>query len=180
MCLIIPSDDFKMHYLIFMEPKPNMLLEGNFTKLIYSDDKMIMNGLFLDFPIEEQKMNKHLQNYSNYMYHLSNNSINSNNYYNKNMLYFDIVENTETLHILCEIETKLLDYYSEYNSVYKRPVYILKKQLINGKIKYYREQPLQQTDSTNRRFYIKISGIWETKEEIGITYKINEYISENV
>lgn len=176
MYLIIPIKQFKLQYLLFTKPKKNILLDGIFTKLIYSDDKMAMNGLFLNFPIDGNlSENSKIQQFSD-------------NYYSKNLLCFDIENNIEVINMICDIEKQLLNYYLEYNSLKKNPVYILKKQLVNGKIKYYKEQYFQKSkpdDTTTipyikndkkHGFYIKISGIWETNDEIGIIYKINEYV----
>ena len=163
MYLIIPIKQFKLQYLLFTEPKKNILLDGIFTKLIYSDDKMAMNGLFLNFPIEEHLSEKKIQNYYD-------------NYYSKNVFFFDIEKNIEVINMICEIEKQILNYYLEYNFLKKNPVHILKKQLVNGKIKYYKEHFHNIADNKQRGFYIKISGVWETNDEIGIIYKINEYV----
>jgi hypothetical protein len=64
------------------------------------------------------------------------------------------------------IEKSCLSYYSSfYNIRNKTPVFHLLQQLNNGTIKYYKENHGSQ-------FYIKISGIWDTEIEYGITYKI--------
>ena len=159
MYLIIPIQNFKIQHIFFTEPKQNILLDGIFTKLIYSDNKMAMNGLFLNFPIEELLFEKKTLNYSDN--------------YSKNILFFDIEKNIENISTICEIEKQLLNYYLEYNFLKKTPTYSLKKQLVNGKIKYYKEHYAQHVKK--HEFYIKISGIWETNHEIGIIYKINEY-----
>jgi hypothetical protein len=65
------------------------------------------------------------------------------------------------------IEKQLIQYYISFYKVQKTPVYTLKTQLQNGSIKYYK-------NSVGGLLYIKISGIWENPNEVGITFKIIE------
>jgi hypothetical protein len=51
----------------------------------------------------------------------------------------------------------------------KTPNYSLKQQIQNGSIKYYKDHMTK-----GNLYYIKLSGIWETHNEIGITYKMIE------
>jgi hypothetical protein len=47
----------------------------------------------------------------------------------------------------------------------------LSKQLYSGMIKIY-NMFRENRESKNTQYVIKISGIWETNNDIGITYKI--------
>jgi len=58
-----------------------------------------------------------------------------------------------------------------YGITKKTTVFNLKTQLQNGYIKYY----VEYYGSNKGSYYIKISGVWESQSEIGITYKIIEY-----
>ena len=50
---------------------------------------------------------------------------------------------------------------------------VLSKQLHSGFFKLYREQHNDKKGG-NVKYVLKISGIWETKNEIGITFKLLE------
>ena len=50
---------------------------------------------------------------------------------------------------------------------------VLKKQLQSGFFKLYKEQN-NDKKSVTVKHVLKISGIWETKNEIGITFKLLE------
>ena len=58
----------------------------------------------------------------------------------------------------------------------KKNNFILTKQLYSGNLKLYKEFNDSKITNNEKKisFIIKISGIWESNEEIGITYKIME------
>lgn len=134
----------------FSDPKGNNLLEGDFTKIIYSDENITLNGLYINFPII---MKPH------------NNQDRSSSI----LSYFSIesVQNRDTMNQLFMLEKSLLDLYSEDRQIQKNPQYSLKMQLNTGTVRVYREN-----NAIDARYVLKISGIWETHYKIGITYKI--------
>jgi hypothetical protein len=69
------------------------------------------------------------------------------------------------LHTMKAIESVCLSYYADYFSISKKPIYHLFQQLMSRNIKYYRV-------NNGSQLYLKISGIWDTEIEYGITYKI--------
>lgn len=144
--------------LYFLEKKSNMIMDGFFTKITYSNEYMTMNGLYFDLPIKNPNINK----------------IHTNLY----LLQIDN-ENKPIMQILCEIEKQLLLYYYHYYNIHGKSFsYNLKSQLQNGFIKIYKETNdcfISKKSINPSFFYIKISGIWESQTEIGITFKIIEY-----
>ena len=58
----------------------------------------------------------------------------------------------------------------DYNRVKKKCDHILMNQLVTNQIRVYRNHDRK----SNNKYVIKISGIWETRDKIGITYKILE------
>lgn len=144
--------------LYFLENKSNMIMEGFFTKITYSNEYMTMNGLYFDLPIKNPNINK----------------VHTNLY----LLQIDN-ENKPIMQTLCEIEKQLLFYYYHYYNIHGKSFsYTLKSQLQNGFIKIYKEPNdcfISKKSMNPSFFYIKISGIWESQTEIGITFKIIEY-----
>jgi hypothetical protein len=56
-----------------------------------------------------------------------------------------------------------------------KPSYLLSKQLYSGKIKVYKEiNNGENYEGKNKYYVIKLSGIWESNEEVGLTYKLIE------
>jgi hypothetical protein len=157
MLLLLSNSNFHIQNIYFLEKKINMIMEGFFTKLIFTTPFMTMNGLFFQFPIQPTVINHFLQ--------------------------FDTMSHKDIIYRLSLIEKQLIQYYFMFYGINKTPVYTLKNQLQKGSVKYYRDicsTPYisAQGESTEVRktdFYIKISGIWENQYEAGITFKIIEY-----
>lgn len=155
MNILLYLNDFDISNIYFLDKKTNMIMDGVFTKIIYSNNYMSMNGIYMDFPIK--------------------NIINKNN--SKNIIQLDIIHNKDIIKKMIEIEKEILDYYVQYFSLScekqnKLIMYNLKNQIHNGTIKYYKEHEHYQKPTS---FYIKFSGIWENQNEIGITFKLIEY-----
>jgi hypothetical protein len=138
----------------FRDVKKNMLMEGNFTKLIYVHEWMTLIGVVIMIPV-------HIQNIENIM--------------GKKYIYYDC----EVLDSLFDIEKEILDVYQKmFHCSYKTQIYKLQAQI--GK-KRYLSFPLNSVwstgckdwrENTEQVFCIKIIGVWETVSEIGLTYKI--------
>jgi hypothetical protein len=161
MNILLYSNDFDISNIYFLDKKTNMIMDGVFTKIIYSNNCISMNGLYIDVPIK--------------------NIINKNN--SKNIIQLDVISNKEIIQKMIDIEKQLLHYYLQYFSLSyekrettiqnKTIIYNLKNQIQNGSIKYYKEYEYYSQKPCS--FYIKFSGIWENQSEIGITFKLIEY-----
>lgn len=144
--LLLSQNDFTLQCIHFLEKKINMIMDGFFTKICFSDSCITMNGIYIDIPLQISF------------------SI------TKNILHFDYTTNKDIIHKLSNIEKQLIQYYIFFYGISnKTPTYSLKTNLQSGSIKYYKDS------NESSGYYIKISGIWETRTEIGITYKIIEY-----
>ena len=144
MILLLQPSDFNIKNIYFLEKKMNMIMEGYFTKIIFTNPFMTMNGVFLQLPITKSNFSK-----SPYF------------------LQFDPICHKDIITQMCIIEKQLIQYYMSFYKVQKNPVYSLKNQLQNGSVKYYK-------NFVGGLLYIKISGIWENLSEVGITFKIIE------
>jgi len=166
MNILLYINNFNLSQIYFLDKKTNIIMDGVFTKIIYSNNCMTMNGLYIDFPVKNIMTNK----------------INS-----KNILQLDTIINKDLFQKLIDIEKQILMYYITYFSPLqsefhtnekmntlqnKTIVYNLKNQLQSRSIKYYKEYDCY---SKSGLLYIKISGIWENQNEIGITFKLIEY-----
>lgn len=91
-------------------------------------------------------------------------------------------ENARVIEQLCQIETEIVDRYIANNCPSKTASYVLKNQLLNGSIKYHSEHfvvesPLHSKTHSicdaqeKEECILKISGIWETTTNVGITMK---------
>ena len=167
MNILLHVNDVILPQIYFLDKKTNIIMDGVFTKIVFSNHCISMNGLFIDFPIK---------------------NVMTNRIHSKNIIQLDMVNNKDLFQKLIEIEKQVLYYYVQYFSDLttdaqfsnekrcsiqnKTIIYNLKNQLQSGSIKYYKEH---DSYSKNGLYYIKISGIWENYSEIGITFKIIEY-----
>jgi hypothetical protein len=168
MNLLLHINNINLSQIYFLDKKTNIIMDGVFTKMVYSNNCMSMNGLYIDFPIK---------------------NIMTNRVHSKNILQLDTVTNRDFFQKMIDIERQLLNYYIQYFSPLqsefqtsekrnhiqnKNIVYTLKNQFQNGSIKYYKEYDCYSKPGSGS-LYIKISGIWENQNDIGITFKIIEY-----
>jgi hypothetical protein len=148
MFCLIKNTEFNIYNIHFLEKKINMMMDGFFTKIMFATSFMTMNGIFINIPFISVTTN-----YSNY-------------------LSIDTEKEKEYIYRFCIMEKQILQYYLMFYNIRKTPIYNLKSQLQKGYIKYYRDI---HGPSKDTGFYLKISGIWENHNEIGMTYKIIEY-----
>jgi hypothetical protein len=118
MNVIIDFNKFNINNIFFYDPiKNNIIDDSNFVRLIYSDQNLILNGLYLQINLDK----------------------------------------TQEIHNILEtIENEILNKYNvnieKVNRIKLQLVYI---------IKYIK----------NNKLILKISGIWENNNKIGLTYK---------
>jgi len=199
----------------FLDKRNNTIMEGDFTKLVYSDHCITLNGLYVHFPVhiasspnlftpvpllthslavqsrdkerdketERDKERKVLPPPPGLLYPVDL-SINSykKSYTHPNKLVVSFhpshPKNASIMQDILLFEKSLIDYYKQYMGCSKTPTYSLKNQLLAGYMKFYRDT-LTNTVSTvsspeNVNYVIKISGVWETRDTVGLTYKLLE------
>jgi len=161
MNIVIDFNNVNLINAFLLETKRNIIMCGNFTKIMYSNELLTMNGLYLTFPIDNSIMEK-----------ISN----------KKQIRFNphSLKNSQLVQEFSKIEFKLLEYYRFYKNCNCKFSNILSKQLNSGILKVQNEYNSQLTDYINQNSYfiLKISGIWETEEDIGLTFKVIE-VGEN-
>ena len=188
----------------FLDTKCNNIMDGEFTKIIFSDENVTLNGLYLMCPLYNSNKNNggggggggggygrtnSFGSSSVLSQEFTINSSHSTHFMNerrerlvdknKNILYIQPNNplNIPIIHQFILFEQKLLEYYKLYSFCTKNPVFLLQNQLLSGSVKIYRdftENTINENLSVNVRYVIKISGIWETADTFGITYKFLE------
>jgi hypothetical protein len=137
-------DQFNKDYIYICDPiKNNIMMDSNFIRILYSNELFTLNGIYL---------------YINF------NNMNIDKYYNKYKCIFDINTNIYLINKLKEIE---IDILTKINVTNKIPVYKIYDQLCTGNIKIFPDN----IDTMYHGFILKISGIWETDNNYGVTYK---------
>jgi hypothetical protein len=146
----------------FLEKKRNIIIDGYFTKLLYTTDLFTMNGFYFLFPIEiaslDKIMNKHIIKFSPYS-----------------------KANYQIIQDFAKLEYRIIEYYKQMNNCVKKISNTLSKQMYSGSMKIYRDynsdkKQVVNTSDGQTLCVLKISGVWETKEDIGITFKLFQVI----
>jgi hypothetical protein len=184
MNIILDTKNFDIENVQLLDKKNNIITEGNFIKIIYSNSHFTMSGVYLYFPIQ-------LNNIKN------------------NIGYFNYNENKNTIDKIIEIETSILNIYlgdklTEYKKMsiglhlkngtiklntmdfsktpdsYKTTVH-RHSEFANLLTKQNYQPRTHIIDTKKCEFIIKLSGIWENQNTVGITHKIYEkYTSDNL
>ena len=188
----VPLNSVNMQNIYFAEKKKNVIVDGDFIKIIYSTSGFEMNGLYILFGIETLK--------DTFSTAWTQTPVRSPQLTSKKIITFDPYSeiNFKLISRLCEIEREIIERYILNKCKSKYPSYILKTQLLCGTIKYHSEykevtsksyssqmnyHPLRENiypvyrmgirgnKNTTERLILKISGIWETNTNVGITMK---------
>jgi hypothetical protein len=143
-------DQYDEKYVYFCEPiKNNVMIEGNFIRSLYSTNILVLNGIYLLVLL---------------------NDITCEKYYTKYRCNFNVFNHKEIIDSLKIIEEGIL---KKCEISCKIPQFKIHEQLKNGNIKVFNDIGNKSTCS----FILKISGVWETLHNYGLTYKfikINE------
>jgi hypothetical protein len=157
MNLLQNIEQYNDQYIYFCDPiKNNIMNEGNFIRILYSTKNVTLNGIYL------------LNSFNDVVYE---------KYYNKYKCIFNINNNKELIEKIKMIEDDILKKIYITNKI---PQYKIYDQLKNGYIKIF--QNIQNFHNniqnnmniSNHNFILKISGIWETNINYGLTYKFTK------
>lgn len=138
--IIMTIPQYDGNCIFFCEPiKNNIMQDGEFIRLIYSNKNISLNGVCLKMPFQIQSVSK---------------------YYNKCKY---VIEMTSEIDKIKSIE---MDILQKMNTLGKRPQYNIYEHLLCGYVK-----TMGDCNTDSSMLVLKISGIWETDMECGITYK---------
>jgi len=153
MILIINASSLFIENIHFLETRKNMLMDGKFTKIVYSNDNIVLNGIYLSIPFKDFTYDK---SYSR-------------------ILLKNVKSNKDIINTICKYEAYIMKYYKHINACNKKAKYLLNEQLSSMSVKVYRDNyPNIQHININGEIALKISGIWEDDTSFGLTYKIME------
>ena len=120
----------------------NVIPNGRFIRILYSTPLCTINTILLSLNLTGVSFDKN---------------------YIKYKCCFNSNENNVTIQKITIIEKKIL---SKLN-INKKQVFNISDQLCSGNIKVFSDD----YNTCNKDIALKISGIWETEKEYGITYK---------
>jgi Zn-dependent M16 (insulinase) family peptidase len=144
MNIVKKIEQYDQKCVFFCEPiKNNVMNEGNFIRILYSNFNLTLNGIYLLITL---------------------NDITCEKYYSKYKCSFNPANHKELISKLKIIEEEIIE---KYNFADKIPQYKIYDQLINGNIKISNDIG----SKTQCNLILKISGIWETQDKYGLTFK---------
>jgi len=150
---ILENNNLDRQKIFFLDKKRNMIMDGEFSKIVFSDEMISLNGLFLDCSLYTQPIDK---------------------FQKKNMIWFQPyhVNNLNTIQSFCVLEREILEYYKDYTASKKIPSFILHNQLYSGNARINKNQSHGEIfNQLDAKYIIKISGVWESEDRFGVTYK---------
>jgi len=179
MNIVINPTKFNSQYIFFLDKKKNNIIDGCFSKIIYSSEYFTMNGVFFVIPFISKSTSQITQISSG---KLSGREPQYNQEFIENKytvcFYAHDIKNLQYITLLSEIENTIINTYKEMNGLKKCNNLVLTNQLYKGFFKIYKEKQTCKC-SNEKKYMLKISGVWENANEVGITYKFTE-ICENI
>ena len=155
MNIILTLEEYNDNSVYFFEKiKNNIIPNGFFIKIIYSSCFFSLNTILLDVSFTYLRMEQ------NKCHDVENNKI---------KYFIDIDINQKTIERLKYIEQNIL---KKINIQGKTPVYKLYETLKNGYIKIF-DKCLYFDDTDSLRTILKISGVWISDKNFGLSYKFN-------
>lgn len=153
MNIVLNHNNFNIENINLLKKRNNTVIEGTFTKFTYSNENLIMNGIYLQLVISNMILNY------------------DDKFINITFQPYD-KENIEYIQNLTDIEMDILKYYNSLNNSNKKMVGILTSKLFSGNIR----SKIGNSSKINNILTIKISGVWETMNEIGLAIKVIQNI----
>ena len=160
--------DHKLNNIYILSPiKNNLIVDGLFYKILYSNDLYISNGIYMHIVLNNINNNMNYNNINNnYNNYNSHNSHNSHNY----RVNFDVTKNYDIIEKIQNIETYILNNIIDRinkttpnMNINKKICYKITEQFKSGEIKL---------NNHNNNLILKLSGVWENDNSIGVSYKI--------
>lgn len=148
MNIVKTLDQYDENCIYFCDPiKNNVMNEGNFIRILYSTPTFVLNGVYLLIRLNDIIVEK---------------------YYNKYKCIFNVNNHKDVIESVKIIEDNLLKKINVKNKFAQNKIY---DQLKNGNIKIFSDVNPKTYMNT---FLLKISGIWETDTQYGVTYKFSK------
>ena len=155
MNIVIAPQELKPGNIHFHEPVTNTVMDdSSFIRVGYSNADVTLNGIYLDISLNVNRIDK---------------------YFHKYKYVFDYSNNMDCIDLLINIETMILNNVMIPNI---RCIHKLKEQFMHNSIRVFEniDSPPRSLTPGVYNFTLKISGIWATDTDCGLTFK---FFSQN-
>jgi len=147
MYLAINPAQFNIHYVMLSDKTKNNVMEnGNFYRLYYSDHLCNSNGLYIYFTLHNAIIEK---------------------YFNIIKCSFNNQDNAHVIEIIKLIEQQIL----RKSALTKNHIYRIEEQLTNQYIKIFTDKMVNYGKNSKLELVLKISGIWDDFTSCGVTFR---------
>ena len=149
MNIVLNQNDFDIENINLLKKRNNTVIEGSFTKFTYSNEFLTMNGIYLQLNFSNMVV-KNESKFTSIIFHT----------YDK--------QNIGYIQYIAGIELEILNYYNRVKNINKKQIMVLTNKLYSGNIR----STLNNYAKINNNITVKISGVWETTNEIGLAIKL--------
>jgi len=147
MYLAINPMQFNIHYVMLSDKTKNNVMEnGDFYRVYYSDHLCNSNGLYIYFTLQNAMIEK---------------------YFNKIKCSFNYDSNKNIIKNLKMIEKQIL----RKSSLTNKHIYRIEEQLTNQYIKIFTDKNIEYGKNEKLELVLKISGIWSDFTSCGVTFR---------
>jgi hypothetical protein len=149
MNLTIKMNQYNKDYVILSDKiKNNIMNNGDFFRIFFSNELFTSNGIFINFNLENILIEK---------------------YFNK--IKCNFVETPANINIINEIKKLERDLLEKFDYINIKPIYRVDEQLSNQYIKLFDDKNFTLGKYVNLKFLLKISGIWSSNNDYGLTFR---------
>jgi hypothetical protein len=151
MYLVLEPDQVKRQYILMHAPVKNTVMDNsNFIRILYSDGVVSLNGLHVRARLHTARVER---------------------YFNKYKCTIDTARSARDIAILGHLEQQVLEQAGIRG---KTAVKRISDQLRQGSFKLFSENPHDGRTRQPSVYILKMSGVWETEHEYGVTHKFME------
>lgn len=151
MYLVLDPKHVKREYVLTHTPVNNTVMENsNFIRLLYSDGVVALNGIHVRAKLWPSRIES---------------------YFNKYKCTINVEKCREDINELIRLEEMVLE---QADIQGKRAVKRIGDQLRQGSFKLFSDATFPSGDRNTCVYILKMSGLWETETEYGVTHKFME------
>jgi len=153
MYLVLEPGQVRSEYILTQSPIKNTVMENSdFIRIIYSDGVVALNGLHVRARLHTSRVEQ---------------------YFNKYKCTIDVTRSDKAINELSRLEDAVL---RQSGVVNKTPVRRIANQLRLGSFKLFSDDQGGPGPRRQSIYVLKMSGVWETAEEYGVTHKFMEIV----
>jgi len=171
MNIVLDISNLYLNGIFVFDKRKNVIIDGYFSRLVYSTPDFVMNGLYIKCVFYKIQEIRHSNSYNQFSALCLSESSSTESFRSTESFDLKNPHNLSLITSLCAIEEYVLHQYKEIKNVNKACVYNLRNQLYGGTIKLSGSTATYSAKNESIKLIAKISGVWETDNSIGLTFK---------